>query len=275
MQVVIAGTGYTGSRLLARFDPSEVIGVGRSAPAIPGRFRQLDLDRGADDLECPSAYAVVYTIPPAEDSASDRRLERFLALLDPPPGRFVYLSTSGVYGDRGGGTVDERAAPAPQTDRARRRLAAETLLETWCADAGCARVVLRVPGIYGPGRLGLERLRAGEPVLLASDANPGNRIHVDDLVECCVAALRPEVPAGVYNVGDGDYRSASWFAGAVAAAAGLPPPRAIGRAEAESLFSRRRLSFLGESRRLDVRKMREVLGVKPRNPETGIAESLA
>ncbi len=115
------------------------------------------------------------------------------------------------------------------------------------------------------------------PVLREEDATPGNRIHVDDLAACCVAALAPAIPAGLYNVGDNDHRSSTWFTGEVARQAGLPPPREISRAQAEREFSVQRMSFLRESRVVDTAKMRDVLGVTPRyaNPEDGIRASLA
>jgi nucleoside-diphosphate-sugar epimerase len=226
------------------------------------------------NLEFPPDYTVLYTIPPPVRPVDDR-LENLLAAMDPAPARFVYISTSGVYGDRRGQLTDESVAAKPATDRSRRRLASELLLTQWCADTDCRLVILRSPAIYGPDRLGLDRIRNGESVLAERDAHPGNRIHVDDLVSCCIAALRDDVPAGLYNVGDGDYRSASWFAGKVAELAGLRPPPEISREQATRSFSSARLSFLNESRRLDITKMREILGVAPRDPETGIRDSVS
>ena len=192
------------------------------------------------------------------------------------PQRFVYLSTTGVYGNRDAALVDETSEPHPESVQAQRRLAAETLLQDWSRERGTTPIILRVPGIYGPGRLGLDRIRAGTPVLDEEDANPGNRIHVDDLVTCCIAALSPDVPGGVYNVGDGDTRSTTWFTNEVARQATLPPPPTVSREEAERTFSPLRLSFLRESRIVDITKMRSTLGVHPKytNPADGIAASL-
>jgi nucleoside-diphosphate-sugar epimerase len=157
------------------------------------------------------------------------------------------------------------------------RVAAEDLLRDWAARADCSLVILRVPGIYGPGRLGIDRISEGGAYLEEADANPGNRIHVDDLVTCCMAALSEEAPPGIYNVGDGDHRSATWFTREVARQAALPAPRLISRAEAENEFSAMRLAFLSSSRIVDTTKMREVLGVtlKYPDPAKGIAASLA
>ncbi len=268
---LFVGAGYTGARVLARLPDAVALGRSRAGD------ERLDLDRDEPlAMTLPAAYAVIYAVPPASDQPGDPRLARFLALLPHPPARIVYLSTTGVYGDRGGERVDERSEPHPDSARAERRLAAERLLAAWCTETGATAVVLRVPGIYGPGRLGTERLRDALPVIRDEDANPGNRIHVDDLATCCIAALSPAVPDGIYNVGDGDHRSGTWFTNEVARQAGLPPPPAISLAEAQKTFSPMRLSFLAESRVVDTTKMREVLGVTPRyaNAADGIAASL-
>ena len=269
MQVVVVGAGYTGRRVLEQLGPATCTALTRPA---------FDLDSPPPAIGgLADTFSMLYTVPPRAGDDTDRRLSALLSLLDPAPLRFVYLSTTGVYGDRDGRRVEETAEPAPGTERARRRLAAESLLTAWCGARDTELVILRVPGIYGPARLGIERLREGSPVIAESDAGPGNRIHVDDLVTCCIRALDHEAPAGIYNVGDGDHRSATSFAKSVARLAGIPEPPEIVRAEAERTFSENRLSFLRESRIVDTRQMRDVLGVVPRytDPEAGIRASLA
>ena len=266
--VYVIGAGYTGGRLLDELPAGLATGLSRSGPVL------FDLD--ATDTkppDWPNAFDVVYTVPPTKEHS---RLARLLGMLHTAPGRFVYLSTSGVYGDHGGDRVDETAEPAPATGRAKRRLADETELTRWADERQVSVVILRVPGIYGPGRLGLERLKKRVPVIAEIDANPGNRIHVDDLVSCCMAALDPDTPAGIYNVGDGDYRSSTWFAREVARQAGLEEPPAISRIEAERDFGETRMSFLRESRRLDVTRMHTVLRPRLRytDPVEGIAAAL-
>lgn len=271
MITLFVGAGYTGARVLARLPDAVALGRSRAGD------ERLDLDRDERlRLTLPERYAVIYSVPPASDQPGDPRLARFLAMLPHPPLRIVYLSTTGVYGNRDGGQVDEKSEPLPESARAERRLAAERLLAEWCTGRGTTAIVLRVPGIYGPGRLGTEGLRSAMPVLREEDANPGNRIHVDDLATCCIAALSPDVPDGIYNVGDGDHRSGSWFTNEVARQAGLPTPPAISMAEAQHTFSPMRLSFLRESRVVDTAKMREVLGVTPKYADAadGIAASL-
>lgn len=277
MLTLVTGTGYTGRRVLGRLPADAVLGLSRSKIDTDRRVELLDLDNPTTlPLALPPRYAVIYTVPP-RGSAPDERLQGFLSILEPPPKRFVYISTTGVYGDRGGRTVTEATTVKPSNERAKRRVSAEAQLAAWAAENDCELVVLRAPGIYGPGRLGVERVRAGLPVLAEEDANPGNRIHVDDLASCCIAALSADVPAGIYNVGDNDHRSSTWFTSEVARQLELPPPPRISRAQAEETFSAQRLAFMSDSRRVDTTRMREVLGVEPRyaNPEDGIRDSLA
>jgi len=275
--VLVVGAGYVGQRLLAEQPAGSCVGLSRSPISSPQQTVTFDLDSNGElPLILPNRYTVLYTVPPTRASMSDVRLERLLSALRPTPGRFVYISTTGVYGNRQGATVDEAAPVNPETDRAKRRIAAEELLQSWGIRNACEVVILRVPGIYGPGRLAIERLRQQVQLIAEHDASPGNRIHVDDLVGCCVAASGNDVPAGIYNVGDGDNRTATWFATEVARLCGLQVPPTITMQQAEREFTPMRLSFLRESRRIDTTRMRDVLGVTPRyaNAGDGIRASL-
>lgn len=275
MTTAVFGAGYIGTRVLALLGPEESIAVGRTSTRdFP--FRRLDLDTGAMTVT-DVARKILYTVPPSPASDGDPRLARLLAALNEAPERFVYLSTTGVYGDLGAAVASEASTPAAVTPRARRRLAAEEMLQSWCAQHASQCIILRIPGIYGPGRLGLERIRARVPVIREEEAHPGNRIHADDLAAATFAALMRNIPAGIYNVGDGDHRSSTWFTLTVARLAGLEAPPAVSRDNAMRTFPESRLSFLTESRTLDTRKMREVLAFEPRyaNAEDGIRASLA
>lgn len=276
MFTIVAGTGYTGRRVLERLPANEVAGANRSPLETDRPMHVVDFDDLDSTLfDLPADYAILYTCPP--DGANDERLRRFLACLSPAPERFVYISTTGVYGDCDGAVVSEESPVNPGNRMSKPRVAAENRLAKWAARSGSDVVVLRVPGIYGPGRLGIDRISEQGAFIDDDEANPGNRIHVDDLVTCCIAALSADTPAGVYNVGDGDHRSSTWFAEEVARQADLPQLRKISRAQAEKEFSPMRLAFLASSRIVDTTKMREVLGVTPRysNPEDGIAASMA
>ncbi len=278
MRTIVVGTGYTGRRLLRSLPPDAVTGLSRSRPADTDAWeiRELLLDGTPPALALPERYTLVYTVPPATDAERDYRLEGLLAALTPSPRRIVYLSTTGVYGNQDGRVVTEQTPVSPQTERARRRVAAETALAEFGQKTGSEITILRVPGIYGPDRVMIDAVRSGEPVLDEAFANPGNRIHVDDLVAACRAAMDPAVSPGLYNLGDGDLRSSTWVAQTTAALLGLPPLPTIDLETAKERFSPMRLSFLNESRIVDTTRMREVLGVTPRyaNAEDGIRASL-
>lgn len=220
---------------------------------------------------------VYYLAPPPREGVRDQRVRTLLdAHRAAAPERLVYISTTGVYGDRGGEWVDESTPPDPRTDRARRRLDAETVLRTWGRERGVAVVVLRVPGIYGPGRLPRARIGEGTPVVDPAEAPPGNRIHADDLAQACIAAALRGEPDAVYNVADGDPKTTSEYVFAVADALGLERPPTVSMAEAQRISSAAALSFLAESRRVSNRRMLDELGVELRYPslEQGIAASL-
>jgi nucleoside-diphosphate-sugar epimerase len=287
---LIVGCGYTGMRLARRLAPRwHTAALARSdvsAAALSGaglEVLRIDLDATIES-EAAGALAatahgaaIAYLAPPPGQGTDDPRLLRFLhALGDARPTVLLYMSTTGVYGDTGGASVTEDTPVAPGNDRARRRVAAESVARGWCEARGVRWVVLRVPGIYGPGRLPLERLRRGEPALRPQDAGPGNRIHVDDLAAACVAALERQVQ-GVFNVSDGNPATTTEFLQRTAALAGLPAPPLVAFAEAAGRISPGMLAFLRESRRVDNRRMREVLGCEPRytNLDLGIAASLA
>lgn len=281
MQYVVAGVGYTGRRVCTLLSDFEPVGINRSPLRSPPKGTTIvpvDLDEAEPDLiPVQSLCTILYTIPPAGGGAVDERLGRFLSMLKAEVSRVVYLSTSGVYGNRGGERVFEKDVPLPETERAIRRLAAEDRLQRWVANTRTELVILRVPGIYGPGRLGIDRINAGESLIREAECIPGNRIHVDDLASCCVRAMTASIPSGVYNVGDGDHRSSTWFSQSVAAMLKLPRIPEVSRARAAETFSDLRLSFLAESRIVDTTKMRKVMGFTPgyTDPIDGIRASLA
>lgn len=283
----MVGCGYTGRRLwsLCRTRERDFVGTASSDDSL-ARLRArgipavlLDLDRPGARLapEHCRGRVLVYMAPPPDTPGTDPRLRAFLAGLPALPQALVYLSTTGVYGDTGGGLVDEETTPAPGSARGRRRLDAEQAATAWAEANAVPLRILRVPGIYGPGRLPLDRIRQGAPVVAATEAGPGNRIHVDDLAAACLAAADYRGPLQVFNVGDGDHASMSEYFGAVAAAAGLPAPPEVPLAELLERVSPAMRGFLVESRRVDTTRMRTELGFRPRYESLaeGIAASLA
>lgn len=268
--VSIVGCGYTGSRLAERWLKLRrpVRGFATREASVSG-IAACGATAGQLNLDLPTASPIdfegqllYYSVPPAPTGERDARLERLLESVRGAPSRIVYLSTTGVYGDRGGAGVDEDSPPTPQSARAVRRLAAETALRAWAEAHAVSWCILRIPGIYGPGRLPLERLRRRQPAIDPREAMPGNRIHVDDLVTVCVAAgLSVRADARLYNVTDGSEDSATAYLQRVARIADLPPPPLVSRAEAERTFPAGSWSFLGESRRVDNRRMLNELAI--------------
>ena len=122
--------------------------------------------------------------------------------------------------------------------------------------------MLRVPGIYGPHRLPLERLARGEPALRPEDAGPGNRIHVDDLVTACVAALERPVH-GVFNVTDGNPASTTVYLQRAAALAGLPPPPLVGTYLSDSIWKSEMVALPSPFRSAKGQRERMALRLKP------------
>ncbi|HEX7047407.1 MAG TPA: NAD-dependent epimerase/dehydratase family protein [Gammaproteobacteria bacterium] len=271
---LVIGCGYSGARVaaahLARGD--DVTAVTRSSPEIQG-VRHLQLDIDATRIPAlPQVDRVYYTVPPPASGVNDPRLARVLAAL-PPPRIFAYFSTTGVYGHCGGALVDETASLKPGTDRARRRVDAERQVNEWCAQRNVALAILRIAGIYGPRRLPLDRLRAGEPVPDPADTGPGNRIHVDDLANAAVAIADSD-GRGTWNVSDGNPMSVADFNDVVADAAVLPRARRVPLDSPEISPGLR--SFLRESRQIDNRKLLSLTDFTLRyaDPSQGIRESL-
>jgi nucleoside-diphosphate-sugar epimerase len=287
--VSIVGCGYTGLRLARRWrDAGAHV---RGYATQPESLRQiaaagvqalpLDLDLAAPDGRLAGIVQdddlVFYCVPPAPTGLTDTRLARLLEGIVTRPRRFVYLSTTGIYGDHRGGHVDEDTPPTPRTARAARRLAAETDLRAWAQARELSWCILRVAGIYGPGRLPLSRLASREPAIDPREATPTNRIHVDDLVSAALAAgVAGIADRRIFNVTDGSDESSTAFLQRVARIAGLPAPPLISRGEAEKTFSAATWSFLGESRRVDNRRLREELGLRLAyaDLDSGIAASL-
>jgi nucleoside-diphosphate-sugar epimerase len=224
-----------------------------------------DLDRFAtlDRLRA-APFAVLHFAPPPSEGRDDPRTQKLIAALTRArsiPQRFVYISTSGVYGDCAGARIDERRPRRAQTPRARRRVAAEDRLREWAMRYGIRLSILRVPGIYAETRLPLDRIRQGTPVLAPDDDVFTNHVHAADLARATVAALFRAKPNRAYNVSDdAEMKMGGWF-DAVADAFHLPRPPRASWEEAERRIAPMLLSFMSESRRLVNTRMKRELRV--------------
>ena len=242
--------------------------------AIPG-----DLDEPGSLRNLPTQGAVLfYFAPPPGGGLADPRMRAFCAAILPgdEPRKVIYISTSGVYGDCGTAAVTEETAVNPQTARARRRLDAETVLGKWSKERNVAVVILRVTGIYGPGRLPVTYIESGHPVLEEQEAPFTNRIHADDLARICLAAAEKGEAGEIFNVSDGRPGTMTQYFNAVADLLGLPRPPQVTLAEARRVMKPLMLSYIAESRRMENRKMLDKLGVKLLYPtlEEGLRGSL-
>ncbi len=278
---VIIGCGYVGARLAAGLDGKVRAYTG--SPGSAARLRQAGIEAAAWDLDVDPAApvevtgAIVFYLAPPPPVGRDPRVRRALAAFDGCPDRLVYMSTTGVYGDAGGATVTEDTPINPTTARARARADAEAAVRGHCESHGISWVVLRVPGIYGRGRLPLERLRRGDPVIAEAEAGPGNRIHVDDLVSICVAAAAaPAAHNRIYNVGDGEHASSTAYFKTVARLAGLAPPPELPLGQARRQLPAATWSFLAESRRVSTQRLQQELAVtlRYRDLQDGVRASL-
>ncbi len=266
--IFIIGSGDIGCRIAHLWQQSgaQVHTLGRRPAPCDGTTTHIsaDLDQPESLTALPTAGAILYyTAPPPAQGNNDPRLKNLLAAIDPAalPQHIIYISTSGVYGDCQGEWVNEQYAVNPQVPRSQRRLAAEQTLTSWANQHQVATVILRVGGIYGPGRLPLERLRQGMAILERDIAPYSNRIHADDLARVCVAAAHAPKPHALYNVSDGHPTTMSDYFISVAAAAGLPAPTEIDWQTAEQTLSAEMLSYLHEAKRLDNRRMLQELNI--------------
>ena len=274
--VLILGCGDVGRRVArsCRAAGAPVTGLVQSAPSA-AQLRTLDIEALQADLDQPlpalpsAGTELYYFAPPPPSGDGDPRLTRVLATLarDGLPRRIVYISTSAVYGDCGGAWIDEDAPLRPDTARGRRRLDAERQLLAWSERSAIPVVILRVPGIYGPGRLPLERLRQGLPLLREDQCPYTNRIHADDLAAICIAAMARGVPGSAYNVSDGHPSNMVDYFNRIADRAGLPRPPTLDREQAERELTPGMLGYMQESKRLNNERMRRELGIELRYPD--------
>ena len=235
----------------------------RSQNVIP-IFGDLD-DRRSLARTGAIADMVLHFAPPPSSGTIDSRTRNLIAALSARgsvPRHLVYISTSGVYGDCGGAWIDETRPVRPATARGVRRVDAEQRLREWAGTSGVRLSILRVPGIYGDGRLPTKRLIAGTPVLAAADDVYTNHIHADDLAAITLTALFRAGANRVYHASDdSEMKMADYFDLAADMLKLARPPR-ISRAVAQAQLPKEMLSFMSESRRLRNTRLKNELKVK-------------
>ncbi|MEM9044159.1 MAG: SDR family oxidoreductase [Pseudomonadota bacterium] len=182
-----------------------------------------------------------------------------------------YLSTTGVYGDRDGGWVDETSPCTPSTRRGQWRLAAE---QAWAATP-LPLHIFRLAGIYGPGRGPFAKVRNGTARRIIKPNQVFSRIHVEDIATILEASIAKPNPGAIYNLCDDEAAPPEDVIGHAAELLNLPLPEAVSFEEAE--MSPMARSFYAESKRVSNARIRDELGVQLRYPSylEGLAALLA
>lgn len=175
-----------------------------------------------------------------------------------------YLSTTGVYGDREGGWVDEDTPLEPSTKRGALRVMAESAWRELAATSGLPLHIFRLAGIYGPGRGPFEKVRDGTARRIIKPGQVFSRIHVEDIASVLHASmLRPD-PGAAYNVCDDEPAPPEDVLSHAAGLLGLPAPPEVAFEEAD--LSPMARSFYAESKRVRNDRIKRDLGVTLRYP---------
>ncbi|MCB2073278.1 MAG: SDR family NAD(P)-dependent oxidoreductase [Novosphingobium sp.] len=242
----IFGLGYTASRIAASLEAGgwEVVSTGGEGTL---RFD----DSGNVRMALADASHVLSSVPPGGEGV-DPVLEAYGDALDGK--ELFYLSSTGVYGDTGGAWVDETAPTG--TGRRTARAEADT---AWL---GLGGRVFRLPGIYGPGRSALERVREGKAHRIDLPGQVFSRVHVDDIVSGVIAAL--DAAPGAYNLSDDLPCSQNLVIEEACRLLGMAPPPLQGLDEAG--LSPMARAFYAENRRVANGKAKRLLGWRPLYP---------
>ncbi|MBT5644034.1 MAG: NAD-dependent epimerase/dehydratase family protein [Gammaproteobacteria bacterium] len=264
-KVILAGCGYLGEyigdMLLKKRCDLSIIKVCRSVKREQFSIKNIirDFDKEEIDLQFINNSTVIYMAPPSTISDKDDRISNFI---NNSKGlninKMIYISTSGVYGDCGGKLVDEDKKVSPMTKRAKRRVSAEKQLIDYSIENNIKLIILRVPGIYGKGRLPLKRVKEREALVNKDESRTTNIIHVEDLARICTASIFLDKNMEIINVSDGNPIKTTTYYEHVYKATDTKLPKYITYKEAMNIYSEKRLSFLKESRILDVEKMKRI-----------------
>lgn len=276
------GLGYS-ARVLARHlaaEGWEMRGTSRDPPPPAGASEtgrgtyRFDREHPLPGDAFNGVTHVLISVPP--DGAGDPVLDAHAADIAALPGLvwLGYLSTTGVYGDRGGGWVDEDSALRPTGQRGWRRVAAEaSWLDLW-RHRGVPVHLFRLSAIYGPGRSPLAALRAGTATRIAKPGQVFSRIHVEDLASVLTASIARPRPGAIYNVCDDEPAPPEAVIAYAARLLGIAPPPLVPFAEA--VLSPMAKSFWDDNKRVSNARIRAELGVALRYPDyrAGLADVL-
>ena len=238
----------------------DAAGLARLA-ALGYRAHAFDGDAPLPEAAYDGVTHVLVSVPPGPDG--DPVLATETGALAARAGRFAwvgYLSTTGVYGDRAGGWVDEDSPLAPVTDRGQARLAAETAwLDLWRAH-GLPVHLFRLAGIYGPGRSQLDQVRAGTARRIVKPGQVFSRIHVEDIAGILAASIARPAPGRAYNLCDDEPAPPQDVVAYAARLLGVAPPPEI--AFEAAALSPMAASFYAESKRVSNLRVKRELGYR-------------
>jgi nucleoside-diphosphate-sugar epimerase len=282
-RMLILGCGYSAATFARRLlrEGWEVAGTTRDAGKMDA-MRAAGIEPLLWPLEDAEAALDGATDLLASAGPNDAEGDPVLAALGPliaaRAGAFGwvgYLSTTGVYGDRGGGWVDETSVRRPTTKRGMLRTAAE---DAWLAlwlDHALPAHIFRLAGIYGPGRGPFAKVRAGTARRIVKKGQVFSRIHVEDIAETLICSLARPNPGNAYNVCDDDPAPPEAVIEEAARLLGMPVPEAVPFEAAEMTPMAR--SFYAESKRVSNARMKTELGVALKYPDyrTGLRALLA
>ncbi len=220
------------------------------SPTVPGKG-------GGKAKSLFDANHILVSIPPDENG--DPVLRHFREeLAAAKPKALVYLSTVGVYGDHGGAWVDEASECRPVSKRARLRVAAEEEWRRFGEATGIPVAILRLAGIYGPGRGPFKKIRAGTARRIVKPGQVFNRIHVGDIAQIVEAAFERRA-SGIFNGVDDEPAPPEDVLLYASELLGAPPPPEVAFEAAE--LSPMARSFYGESKRVRNDRIKRELGV--------------
>ena len=226
-------------------------------------FEAIDAgDRGALSRQLAETRAILVTAPPGPEGCPGlNALVPAMAQAAAFPDWIGYLSTTGVYGDRGGRWVTEQSRLAAQSVEGARRVGAERDWLEVGRGMGLTVTIFRLPGIYGPGRSAFERLRDGRARRITSPGQVFSRIHVDDLATGLAASISRPRAGGVYNLCDDEPAPNSEVVGYAARLLGMEPPPEVSLQDAD--LSPAAMRFYAESKRVSNARAKAELGWRP------------
>ena len=265
-KIILTGSGYLGDNIIDLLDEMNhsylITEISRSKKNRDGNIQSIqhDIDNSISlDLDLENSK-IIYMAPPDPSSDGDLRIAKFIDTISKYNiKRFIYISTSGVYGDCHGNKVNELVRVNPITDRAMRRVDAENKVIDFGRDNNVEILILRVPGIYGKNRLPIKRIINREPLIEKAQSRTTNLIHVQDLSRIVIKSLEIEMQeTEIINVSDGTAVKTTEYYEKIYDALEINLPKYISYEEAKKLYDKKRLSFLNESRVLDTTKMKKI-----------------